>query len=116
MLKVINVTDNCVHIRSNDKSLIISKRSFKRIKGRKARKAKIRHPIKVQIDGVPFIFTTKEWDRGECKALEHKKFSVDIKQVEREEILDKIKMSKKLGKQRALRLKMEADAAGSRIG
>ena len=114
MFKVIMITDKCVHIRSATDGLILTKVAFKRIKGRKSRGAKIRKPIDVNVDGYPFIFTRKEWERGKHKASVHEKFLSDLPQVYREEILDKVKMSKRLSKLRALRLKLEADTLKDR--
>jgi hypothetical protein len=104
-------TDNSVLITSNEMELIFPVNSFKRAQGRKEGNGNIRKPVEVEIDGNPVVFTRKEWADGKKNALEYHK---DIQQVRRQEILDKVMLSKRLSKQRALWLKLEADAEGSR--
>lgn len=114
MFKVTQRTDKCVRIRSVTEDLILSKIAFLRIKGRKSRGAKIRNPIEILIDGATFVFTRQEWKKGKRKALEHERFPVDVLKVQREEILDKVKMSKRLSELRSWRLKLDADTAKNR--
>ncbi len=110
MYKVIINTDIRVLMRSRTDFRIIRINTYKRAEGRRKRGAKIRNPVVVVIDGSLFIFTQKEWASGENMALKYEEFFKDLPYVYREEIKDKVKMSKRLAKQSALRLKMEADA------
>ena len=80
-----------------------------------AKRTKIRKPVHTVIDREKYKFTRNEWK----KALEHgDEYKADSKYVQRflfrEEITQKVKLCPKLAKQRALRLRKEADAAAEK--
>ena len=112
MFKVIKKTDRYVFFGTKHKLAIVSIGTFKRGRKRIAKRIKIRKPVCAVIDGEKYKFTRNEWK----KAREHgAEYRADPKYVRRflfwEEITQKVMLSPKLAKQRALRLKKEADAA-----
>ena len=116
MFKIMLKTDRRVFISSKTGLMIIPISTFERARGRKHRGAKIRKPIWVVVEGELFVFTPKEWMRGKEMASNNKEFLSKLPWNYREEIQTKVKMSKRLAAQRALRLKLEADAAAAQMG
>ncbi|MBA7709775.1 hypothetical protein ES703_118700 [subsurface metagenome] len=116
MFKIILKTDRRVFISSKTRLVIIPISTFERARGRKARGARIRKPISVVVHGELFVFTPNEWAKGKKMASNNKEFLSDLPWNIRMEIEDKVKMSKRLAEQRALRLKIEADAAAAQMG
>ena len=112
MFKVIKKTDRYVFFGSKHKLVIMRIPTFEHGRKRMAKRAKIRKPVHAVIDGEKYKFTRNEWK----KALEHgAEYEADPKYVKHllfgEEITQKVKLCPKLAKQRALRLKKEADSA-----
>ncbi len=112
MFKVIKKTDRYVFLGTRHKLAIMPIGTFKCGRKRMAKRSKIRKPVCAVIDGEKYKFTRNEWK----KALEHgAEYEADPKYVRcflfGEEITQKVMISTKLAKQRALRLKREADAA-----
>ena len=112
MFKVIKKTDTYVFFGTKHKLAIAPVTMFKRGRIRALKRAKIRKPVSAVIDGENYKFTRKEWN----KALEHgAEYEADPKYVKcflfGEEVTQKVMLSPKLAKQRALRLRKEADTA-----
>lgn len=111
MFKVNKKTDRYVFFGTKHKLAIMPITTFKCGRKRMAKQSRIRKPVCAVIDGEKYKFTRNEWK----KALEHgDEYKADPKYVQRlfgEEITQKVKLCPKLAKQRALRLKKEADAA-----
>ena len=115
MFKVIKKTDWYVFFGTKHKLAIMPISTFKRGRKRMAKGAKIRKSVHAVIGGEKYKFTRNEWK----KALEHgDEYKADPKYVRRflfrEEITQKVKLCPKLAKQRALRLRKEADAAAEK--
>jgi len=115
MFKVIKETDRYVFLGTRHKLAIMPIGTFKRGRKRMAKRSKIRKPVCAVIDGEKYKFTRNEWK----SALEHGAESkADLKYIQRflfrEEISQKVKLCPKLAKQRALRLRKEADAAAEK--
>ncbi len=112
MFKEIKKTDWYVFLGTKHKLAIMPIGTFKRGRKRMAKRSKIRKSVHAVIDGEKYKFTRNEWK----KALEHgAEYKADPKYVRRflfgEEITQKVKLSPKLAKQRALKIRKEADAA-----
>ena len=113
MFKVIQKTDSYVYIASRNDMRAFEIPAFARARSRLERKAKIRKPVTVNVEGFLFVFTKNEWRKAKERAVEHKRFNSGLPRHYREEIMDKIKTSKTLSKHMALRIKLDADRAGA---
>jgi len=113
MFKIVKNLNNFVHIQSEEGYFMISIYTFNRAKARHTKSSKIRKPVRQKIDGEDYIFVTREWERAKKMGLDYyQRYYRDIPWLYREEIKRCVRMSPRLAKQKALRLKLEADAAG----
>ena len=99
-----------VSIPDGKKEFTMSASLYNRAKQGKIRSANIRGAIEKTIDGKPFVFTKKEFEK-----VWEKTSGRNIGCFLREEIQERVMNSKKLSKMRSARLKMEADAAGTQL-
>jgi len=106
------ITARFVYIRSNEGLRIVAVEVFKRARGRAASGSVLREPVDEVINGKQYRFTKKEWSEAKKKARRYKHFRSSVPGSDRFEISEKVKMCKRLAKQRAARLKLEADAKG----
>jgi hypothetical protein len=114
MLRIISISEGRIFLRDHNGGLLIMRRcTLDRGKKRAQNGGRIRRPVIELINGSRCVFTRNEMGKareaGECHLL----YVKGVPELIREEILDKIKMSKKLARGRALRLKLDADRSGA---
>ena len=95
------------------KEWIMSRRTFNRARRRAQRGRSIRNPVSVVISDSQYVFTRNEWEKAREEAKRHLD---DTHSLMRQEILEKIKMSKRLQPRRAVRLCLEANRAARQPG
>lgn len=113
MHKIVKSVDQFIHIQSHEGCFLISIQAFRRAKTRYIKGSKIRRPVRQKIDGVDCIFVSSEWERAKRRGRDYyQRYYRDIPWLYGEEMKRCVLMSPRLAKQRAYRLKLEADAAG----
>ena len=112
MFTIEMITARFVYIRSDESFRIVAVGTFKRARGRVERGSVIQEPIDEVIDGKQYRFTKNEWSEAKKKARRYKAFCSSVPGSDKLEISEKVKICKRLAKQRAARLKLEADAKG----
>ena len=112
MFTIEKITQRFVYIRSKKIFRIVPISDFRRARGRVMRGTMPRKAMVKVINGEEYLFTRKEWAKTEQLAQNYQRFCSGLPGSDRREITDKIKRCKRLAKQRAARIKLEADAAG----
>ena len=112
MFTIKKITERFVYIRSDESLRIIAVGDFKRARSRAARGSALRKDVDKVINGKHYLFTETEWTDVKEKSRSYKHFCSSVPGSDRFEISEKVKMCKRLAKQRAARLKLEADAKG----
>lgn len=88
---------------------LFKKKTYERAKTREAQGSQIRNSIKIIAGEHTLIFTTREWEQSLIDAQAYLPIPTAIEKVRRQEIDEKIKISKNLSKIRSDRIRKEAN-------
>ena len=113
MFRITNAEDKYVLVATGKYLRTFTVLTVNRARTRFVNKSKIRKPKEVKIDGLEYIFTRNEWQKG--KELANQMFDLDTKRysIFRADSRDNGRDCKKLKKLRDARARWEADAAGA---